>query len=326
MPFGMIMPGRSFTSESYRYGFNGKEKDDEVKGGSGTQYDYGFRIYDPKIAKFLSVDPLTKDFPFYTPYQFAGNKPIAFIDIDGLEEWYYGNGTKADEAGPYSDESRAELGLYSFDEVQRQQGVSSFPVAMNFKPENPATKIEESKNVEGSSRQALSDATNVVGVATATASFVGESAAKNGFWIGQTSKGNYAFYGTNFNGNQYVAKDSDKLFKLNKAVKIGGYVVTAIALTPDLIDMMNSEDPTVVESAQRNIQKQLVMVTIGALNPPVGLAVTIGDMIISTDDFQEEKESNIKKASQDHYSRGSYRAWKKTPARDGSQDKIEKAK
>jgi len=49
-------------------------------------YDYGFRIYNPSIAKFLSVDPLTKDFPWYTPYQFAGNKPIYDSDLDGLEE------------------------------------------------------------------------------------------------------------------------------------------------------------------------------------------------------------------------------------------------
>jgi RHS repeat-associated protein len=82
--FGMMMPGRSFSSGSYRYGFNGKESDDEVSG-SGNQYDYGFRIYNPRIGKFLSVDPLTGSYPWYTPYQFASNNPIVNIDIDGLE-------------------------------------------------------------------------------------------------------------------------------------------------------------------------------------------------------------------------------------------------
>jgi len=71
---------------SYRYGFNGKEKDADGEFGSSTHYDYGFRIYNPSIGKFLSVDPLSNDFPFYTPYQFAGNKPIVAIDLDGLEE------------------------------------------------------------------------------------------------------------------------------------------------------------------------------------------------------------------------------------------------
>lgn len=80
------MPDRKYsTSSLYRYGFNGKENDNDVKG-EGVQLDYGFRIYDSRLGKFLSVDPLFKSYPWYTPYQFAGNKPIACIDLDGLEE------------------------------------------------------------------------------------------------------------------------------------------------------------------------------------------------------------------------------------------------
>jgi len=79
------MPGRSFTSSTgYRYGFNGQESDGEVKG-AGNQQDYGFRIYDPRIGKFLSVDPLTKSYAMLTPYQFASNTPIMAVDLDGLE-------------------------------------------------------------------------------------------------------------------------------------------------------------------------------------------------------------------------------------------------
>jgi RHS repeat-associated protein len=84
-PFGAPMPERSFNSQNYRYGFNAKENDNEVKG-IGNQQDYGMRIYDPRLGRFLSVDPLFKDFAFYTPYQFSGNKPIWKIDLDGLEE------------------------------------------------------------------------------------------------------------------------------------------------------------------------------------------------------------------------------------------------
>jgi RHS repeat-associated protein len=71
----------------YRYGFNGKERIDEIDGVEGSVYDYGFRIYNPRLGKFLSMDPLTKSYPWYTPYQFAGNKPICSIDLDGLEEF-----------------------------------------------------------------------------------------------------------------------------------------------------------------------------------------------------------------------------------------------
>ena len=68
----------------YRYGFNGKENDNEVKG-TGNQQDYGMRIYDPRVGRFLSTDPLSKEYPWYTPYKFAGNTPIQAIDRDGLE-------------------------------------------------------------------------------------------------------------------------------------------------------------------------------------------------------------------------------------------------
>ena len=86
-PFGLQMPGRQFNSEEdkTRFGFNGKEKVDSWDS-TGAVYDYGFRIYDVRIGKFLSVDPLIQAYPWYTPYQFAGNMPICAIDLDGLEE------------------------------------------------------------------------------------------------------------------------------------------------------------------------------------------------------------------------------------------------
>lgn len=86
-PFGSPMPGRKYQSSAnkYRYGFNGKENDPETVGtGQGTQ-DYGARIYNPSLGKFLSVDPLTGGFPYWSPYHFAGNNPIVYIDLDGQE-------------------------------------------------------------------------------------------------------------------------------------------------------------------------------------------------------------------------------------------------
>ncbi len=80
----MLVPNRHGSNDNYRYGFNGKEKDDGVKG-EGVQYDYGFRVYDARLGKFLSVDPLFKDYAMLTPYQFASNTPIQAVDIDGKE-------------------------------------------------------------------------------------------------------------------------------------------------------------------------------------------------------------------------------------------------
>jgi len=77
-PFGDTSFG-AFAKKRYRY--NGKEKDNE----SGL-YNYGMRYYAPWMCRFVSVDPLAPKYPHYTPYQYAGNKPINFVDLDGLEE------------------------------------------------------------------------------------------------------------------------------------------------------------------------------------------------------------------------------------------------
>ena len=83
----MLIPKRSYAAASgYWYGFNGKENDNDVKG-LGNQQDYEMRIYDPRIGKFLSVDALNNQYPFFTPYQFAANNPLSNIDLEGLKVW-----------------------------------------------------------------------------------------------------------------------------------------------------------------------------------------------------------------------------------------------
>jgi RHS repeat-associated protein len=84
-PFGMLQPGRSVNVGGYRYGFNGKENDNEVKG-EGEQQDYGMRVYDPRLGRFLSVDPLFKSYPWNSTYSFAENDVLRSIDLDGLEK------------------------------------------------------------------------------------------------------------------------------------------------------------------------------------------------------------------------------------------------
>ena len=115
-PFGMEMPGRTYSANGeYRFGFNGKESDKNGEWGGLTHYDYGFRIYNPAVARFLSIDPLTKSYPMLTPYQFASNTPIQAIDLDGLEAWivnynHYNDGT-------------TELEFVFDEEVERTTGV-----------------------------------------------------------------------------------------------------------------------------------------------------------------------------------------------------------
>jgi hypothetical protein len=77
-PFGMHMPGRSFSSGSYRYGFNkGSEKDNEIAG-EGNHYTTFFRELDTRLGRWWSVDP--KVSPSYSPYSSMINNPIFHSD------------------------------------------------------------------------------------------------------------------------------------------------------------------------------------------------------------------------------------------------------
>jgi RHS repeat-associated protein len=82
-PFGMALVGRKFAvgSGGYRYGFNGQEKDNST--GEGN-LDFGARIMDVRLGRFLSSDPLSGSYPYYSPYLFANNNPIACVDFNGL--------------------------------------------------------------------------------------------------------------------------------------------------------------------------------------------------------------------------------------------------
>ena len=84
--FGAQMPGRSFTTAAYRYGFNSMEKDDELKG-DGNSYDFGARMLDPRLGRWLTIDPQTPKQPSFSPYKAFLNSPIIFNDPDGEDEY-----------------------------------------------------------------------------------------------------------------------------------------------------------------------------------------------------------------------------------------------
>jgi RHS repeat-associated protein len=78
------VPNRHGSSNSYRYGFQGQEKDDELKG-EGNSLNYTYRMHDPRVGRFFATDPLEKKYPFYSPYAFSGNRVIDAVEIEGLE-------------------------------------------------------------------------------------------------------------------------------------------------------------------------------------------------------------------------------------------------
>ncbi len=81
--FGAPLAGRTSNSPGYKYGFNGVEKDAEMHGNDGDSYDFGARMYDARVGRWLSVDPLARNFLMYSPYSFPLNTPVTVKDEDG---------------------------------------------------------------------------------------------------------------------------------------------------------------------------------------------------------------------------------------------------
>jgi len=83
----MTLLKRHGSTDVYRYGFQGQEKDDEVKG-EGNSYNYKYRMHDPRIGRFFATDPMEAIYNWYSPYAFSGNKVIDAIEMEGLQPFY----------------------------------------------------------------------------------------------------------------------------------------------------------------------------------------------------------------------------------------------
>ncbi len=86
--FNYTFPERQWytgsDSSNYRFGFNGQEKDAEIKG-INNSINFKFRLYDPRISRFFAVDPLFPEYPELTPYQVSSINPIWMFELEGLE-------------------------------------------------------------------------------------------------------------------------------------------------------------------------------------------------------------------------------------------------
>ena len=84
---GISSKSLNFGDPVSKIKFNGKELNEDL---DVDWYEYGFRNnFDPQLGRFHSVDPLASDYPYYTPYQFAGNQVPNAIDVDGLEPAFF---------------------------------------------------------------------------------------------------------------------------------------------------------------------------------------------------------------------------------------------
>ena len=80
----MLVPNRHSSSNTYRYGFQNQEMDNEIKG-EGNSLNYTFRMHDPRIGRFFAVDPLFRKYPHNSTYAFSENRVLDGVELEGLE-------------------------------------------------------------------------------------------------------------------------------------------------------------------------------------------------------------------------------------------------
>lgn len=88
-PFGLRHKGYNEGGDTslgndvaQKWKYNGKEIDEDL---GLNLYQYGFRLYDPTIGRFPSIDPIAEQFPHVSAYNYAENRPIDGIDLWGLQ-------------------------------------------------------------------------------------------------------------------------------------------------------------------------------------------------------------------------------------------------
>lgn len=88
--YGGQTPGRKYNTTASDFGFNGKREDVELYG-EGNSYDFGARLFDPRLGRFMRPDPARSGWSFESQYAFAGNTPIWAIDKNGEKIYFSGS-------------------------------------------------------------------------------------------------------------------------------------------------------------------------------------------------------------------------------------------
>jgi RHS repeat-associated protein len=128
-PFGMQMPSRHWQADSadqYRFGFNGKEKDNAWNG-QGNTYNFGARSYAPRLGRNLSPDEYQPfAYPGVTPYSGHNNNPIANVDINGELILYFGGWW------PLRGDGEAALDYWNDELIRKTSHKLKDPAVMGF--------------------------------------------------------------------------------------------------------------------------------------------------------------------------------------------------
>ena len=138
----MLVPGRHYNSEKYRFAFQGQEKDDEIKGSTGTSYAYKYRMHDPRTGRFWSIDPLTKKYPWNSPFAFSENRVIDGVELEGLEVYFTNREWGTAGGIGQTDETKIAWGYAKGEGVAKDQiGITYFKYESKIKVNNDESVV-----------------------------------------------------------------------------------------------------------------------------------------------------------------------------------------
>jgi RHS repeat-associated protein len=147
-PFGSIMPGRSFNTGNYRYGFQGQEMDNEIKG-VGNSINYKYRMHDPRLGRFFAVDPLAPKYPHNSPYTFSENRVIDAIELEGAEKFLTVNNVETGYSTTVELQTAGKLGdgVLMIQETAKHQLAAFYMPSIKVSP-NGETQSQYGTNLD----------------------------------------------------------------------------------------------------------------------------------------------------------------------------------